>query len=246
MMVLATIFGAAYGACVGSFAATAALRLKAHVDPVRGRSTCDGCARSLGCFETVPFVGFVATRGACAHCGAKIDRFHLVGEAVGATLGFVCFLVPDIKQGAVLASVSGVLLVQGLIDLKTLRLPNAGNAILALLCGVLAFTLGGLVEGLISCAAALALLIGMKTLLEHTRSQTLLGWGDIKLVAALALGLGQLTALAVALASVGALLAAWMLKTPTNQKSPFGPALAAAGFLVLFVHVWMAGGTNGL
>jgi leader peptidase (prepilin peptidase)/N-methyltransferase len=228
------------GAVAGSFCATAALRFAAGESPWSGRSRCDGCARALGWVETVPFVGFVRSGGACTVCHRPIDRLHLWGEGLGAAAAATAVtLAPDLS-GIVLALIGLVLLAQGLIDIRTLRLPDAGNAIVAGLCGGLALLRGQLVLGLIAAVAAGVLLFALKAWLERRRGQTMLGVGDIKLIAALALGLGAWTPYMIAVAAVTGLAAIIVRRMKGHDRLPFGPFIAVAGFILL-----LAGGFSG-
>lgn len=228
------------GAVAGSFCATAALRFAMGERPWSGRSRCDGCARPLGWVETVPFVGFVRSGGACAVCHRRIDRLHLWGEGLGAAAAATALaLAPDLS-GIVLALIGLVLLAQGLIDIRTHRLPDAGNAVAAGLCALLALLHGQLILGAIAAVVAAGLLFVLKAWLERRRGRTMLGAGDIKLIAALALGLGAFTPYMLAAASLAGLAAIFIRRMKGHDRLPFGPFIAATGFVLL-----LAGGLTG-
>ena len=72
------------GACAGSFAATAAVRMTRQEAFIAGRSHCDHCGVELGMASTVPVLSFVMRRGACGACGGRIDLSHPIGEVAGA------------------------------------------------------------------------------------------------------------------------------------------------------------------
>lgn len=223
-------FAGLTGATVCSFGATAAIRMAAGEQPWSGRSRCDGCSRTLGWSETVPFAGFVLAQGRCRSCGHSIDRFHLLGEGAGAIAAMLSLAMAPDAKGVVIALLALVLTVQSLIDLRTLRLPDIGNLLVAGLCLGLAVMSDTLVEGVIAALTAATLLLGIKAILERGKGRTLLGLGDVKLVAALALVLGQWTAAMVAVASLLALGAMLLLRKGSQDKLPFGPAIAIAGF----------------
>jgi leader peptidase (prepilin peptidase) / N-methyltransferase len=222
------------GAVVGSFGATAALRMEAGVSPWSGRSRCDGCARTLNWAETVPFAGYIATRGRCGSCGHSIHTFHLIGEGLGACVA-MCAIVTPYPANIVLTLLGLTLLVQALIDVRTLRLPDAGNFVVAALAFLLALLRGAWLEGMIAALASGAILLLMKAWLERRQGRTMLGLGDVKLVIALALGLGQWTAAAMAAASL--LTLGWVLALGkgSTARLPFGPAIAGAGFAGLLI-----------
>ncbi|EGF92863.1 type 4 prepilin-like protein leader peptide-processing enzyme [Asticcacaulis biprosthecium C19] len=236
-LLMRAAFGGAAGAVVGSFAATAALRLAADRSPLSGRSACDGCARTLSWGETVPFVGYAVARGRCSGCGHRIAPFHLAGEALGA----VALAVPWVVLGGVDGLITGLLclllLIAALIDLKTLRLPDILTTGIAACALVLAFLSGHVVSGLIAAAVAAAVLYGVKYVLERRHGAAMLGLGDVKLVAALALWLNVRTPVMVAVAAVIGLVVI------RNRKGlmPFGPMIAAAAFVIgiLIPESWL-------
>lgn len=228
-------FAGVFGAVVGSFGATAALRIEAGVSPWLGRSRCDGCARTLGWAETMPFAGYIAARGRCGTCGHGIHAFHLIGESLGACVA-MCAVAFTPYPGTIVLTLLGLtLLVQALIDVRTLRLPDAGNLVVAALTFLLAVLRDAWLEGMLAALASGGILLMMKAWLERRQGKTMLGLGDVKLIAALALGLGQWTAAAVAAASILALVFVLVLRKGWEGKLPFGPAIAGTGFAGLLV-----------
>jgi leader peptidase (prepilin peptidase)/N-methyltransferase len=225
------VLAAGVGAAAGSFCSTAALRFAAGHDVGFGRSRCDGCARTLGWTETVPFAGFLINRGKCRTCGSAIDAFHLWGEGGGAIIAVSAVVLSPDTEGVLLAFIGLVLLAQSLIDIKTYRLPDLGNGLVAIMCLGLALLNGQFIVGLVAAVAATVLLYGLKYWLEHRRRQTMLGSGDIKLVAALALALGVSTPYMLALASfLGLIAIGFGLRRESHQRLPFGPCIALSGF----------------
>lgn len=222
--------GLCVGAVVGSFAATAGLRLAGGLNPFAGRSQCDGCARTLGWSETLPFAGFVMAGGQCRACGSRIDIFHLAGEAIGAMALAMCLLTLQGQPAILTGGLCLLMLVSALIDLKTLRLPDLLTAGIAL-CGLgLAFLNGHLISGLIVAVLSGAILYAVKWTLERRHEKPMLGFGDVKLVAALALWLGLRTPAMLALAAIFGLI--FVLITKRRDALPFGPMIAGASFII--------------
>ncbi len=230
-----TAVAALMGAAAGSFASTAAMRLAVGQSPWSGRSQCDGCARELGWSETVPLAGYVRARGRCTTCGHDIDLLHPIGEALGMVIAVSAWLVAPDGKGVLLALLGLLLLGLSLFDVRTLRLPDLGNLLVAALCAALAFRSESLPEGLSAAAASGVILFLLKWFLERKTAQVLLGLGDVKLVMALALAFGQWTALMVALASALGLLAMRLGMSRADGKLPFGPAIAVSAFVMLLV-----------
>jgi len=222
------------GLAVGSYAATAAMRFARGEAHVRGRSHCDGCGRTLGFARTLPVVSFLALRGACADCGARIARLHPLGEAAGAAVALGALWVASDAgawRAAPLLAIGFALLAAAVVDLRVRRLPDAltavvavGGALLAAGRGLPMLALGALVAVLATCV-----LLAIRALSRRRIGDPGLGLGDVKLIGALALWLGPATPLMVGLAA-GLGLAAAALDRSGEPRRPFGPALALAGW----------------
>lgn len=75
------------GASFGSFACAAASRTEAGVKWWgRERSRCDGCGAVLAPRDLVPVLSFLALRGRCRFCGARIPRRCFAAELVCGAL----------------------------------------------------------------------------------------------------------------------------------------------------------------
>ena len=131
------------------------------------------------------------------------------------------------------------LLVLALIDWQDGILPDLLTLPLAA-AGVIA---GGLPwqDSLIGAAVGAALLALPALLYRFWRRREGLGWGDVKLAAASGAWLGWLAMpnliLMAALLGIGAvLLRRWRVKTALDETIPFGPALAAATWVLWLVQ----------
>ena len=85
MTALVTVLAALAGAALGSYSGVVSAR--GWRGSLTGRSRCDSCGRELRGWELVPVVSWVAVRGRCARCGARIALSLLLREVVGAALG---------------------------------------------------------------------------------------------------------------------------------------------------------------
>ncbi|MBI1308992.1 MAG: hypothetical protein GC129_03910 [Proteobacteria bacterium] len=146
------------------------------------------------------------------------------------------------QGGPVLASllVAFILLLQSLVDLKHGLLTHSLNALLALSGLVLAPLYLGLPlpEALLGPLVFFAVFAAMAWLAGRLAGRPALGGGDLWLVAALGcwLGAGGLPPFLLALAILGLALVAWRRAFPKKGRKaqfPFGPVLAAAGWLTL-------------
>ncbi len=224
---------AAIGATAGSHAATAAIRAGRAEQSLTGRSHCDGCGMALGLVQTVPVVSFVGLGGACAGCGARIDPLHPAGEIAGGALALAAVLAAPPLKALPLAGLGMVLLASSLIDLKTRRLPDLLTLAVAGFCAVLALQggLGRLELGLATGAITFLTLVGLRRGFEAFRRKPGLGFGDVKLLAALAIWLAAAIPWAVLLASAGGLVACAVVR-PKDGRIAFGPFIAAGAFAV--------------
>jgi leader peptidase (prepilin peptidase)/N-methyltransferase len=221
------------GACVGSYSATAALRMAREEQSLFGRSACDSCGVQLGFLRTIPVLSYAHASGACASCGGRIDPWHLAGEVVGAVVVMTASLAAGLASAIALSLLGFALLAASIVDIKTHRLPNFLTLCVAS-CGVVLASLKGpdaLWVGLASAVLTFVLLEALRRGFLHWRGAAGLGLGDVKLVAALALWLGPATPWAIVLAAFGG-LAAVALRPLANNRLAFGPFLASAAWIV--------------
>ena len=86
MRVLGTLFAALAGLAFGSFLNVCITRWSADESVLRPRSHCRSCGRTLTWWENVPVVSWLALRGRCRTCKARIGWRHpLVEVLVGGT-----------------------------------------------------------------------------------------------------------------------------------------------------------------
>ena len=83
--VLLVVCGALAGGALGSFSGVVAER--GWRASLGGRSRCTSCGRDLRWWELVPLVSYVALRGRCVRCGARIPIGLLCREVAGAAGG---------------------------------------------------------------------------------------------------------------------------------------------------------------
>lgn len=237
MIGIATLLGGVAGLVLGSFAATAAQRYACGRDFVSGRSSCDTCAAPLTFATTIPVVSYVWFRGRCADCGGRIDPAHPIGELTGAMVVSFSVAFASPLSAALLSLTGIVLLASSVIDSRTQRLPDVLTAVVAGLGALLALSrdLDALVSGTLIAITSAALVQGLRIWAGRFGRDPGLGFGDVKLIAALAIWLGPLTPIAVAVAAVAGLVGMVVFR-PTDGRLPFGPFLAAAGWVAGFGH----------
>lgn len=223
-------------------------RLPREKPELWGRSRCESCGHALGPLELVPIASYVAQGGRCAACGARIAPAHLVAELLAVTVA-VAVDATGVRGLDVLAgcALGWTLLALAWIDWEHFILPD----VLTLPLIVAGVALAWLAGPWTLIDRALAAILGffgfglLRWLYRKLRGREGLGRGDAKLLAAAGawLGLDALdhVVLLAAVFGIGlALLAKLRGAALTGATAlPFGPALAAAIFLVWLAQAWM-------
>ena len=79
------VLAAVLGACMGSFLNVVAHRsLEGRPWWGSERSVCESCGRVLSSLELIPILSWVAQRGRCRGCGARVSPRYLMVELIGA------------------------------------------------------------------------------------------------------------------------------------------------------------------
>ncbi len=238
MMALATsIMAGAIGACVGSFIGTSVVRGARAEQPWHGRSHCDACGAGLGFARTIPIISYLGSRGSCGQCRSPIDRVHPAAEVAAVAVSASPFLFLEPAKASLIAGLGLVLLWESLVDVRTGRLPDR----LTLACLCFSISLGlwrswaVLATGLAAAGITFALLEGLRRVFVRTAGGPGLGFGDVKLVTAMAVWLGVATPWVIVLAS-GAGLLFVAVRGPASRTIPFGPFIAGAAWIVGLVR----------
>ena len=205
-------------------------------------STCPHCGHAIRWYENVPVLSWIWLRGRCSACANAISFRYPVIELTSATLVAICawhFGYGGWLVVTVLAT--WMLLAMAMIDYDTTLLPD--NMTLPLMwLGLLAALLDlgpvSLRDAVIGAMAGYLSLWSLYWVFKLATGKEGMGYGDFKLLAALGALLGwQLLPLVLLLSSlVGAVVGISLIATGLvrrDQGIPFGPYLAAAGWLSL-------------
>ena len=208
-------------------------------------STCPGCGTAIAAQHNVPVLGFLWLKGRCASCGLKISPRYPVVEAFAAVLGLiVVYELGATWQSAAALGFTWTLLALTLIDLDHKLLPDSLTLPL-LWAGLLVnLPVGGaglfapLPASVIGAAAGYLALWSVYKLFKLVTGKEGMGYGDFKLLAAIGAWLGwQLLPVVILLSAVVGSVVGIALIVFGGRSSqtaiPFGPYLAAAGFIAL-------------
>ncbi|HEY9545107.1 MAG TPA: A24 family peptidase [Solimonas sp.] len=204
-------------------------------------SCCPSCKAPIRPWQNVPVISWLALRGRCANCRAPISAQYPLVEASCALLSAVCAW--HFGYGAALIAaliLTWILLALAVIDLRTQLLPDDLTLPLLWLGLLLALVpvLADLPSAVIGAAAGYLALWSVFWLFKLVTGKEGMGYGDFKLLAALGAWLGWQSLPTIVLLSsvVGALVGISLVVFGRHNRSvpiPFGPYLAAAGWLTL-------------
>jgi leader peptidase (prepilin peptidase)/N-methyltransferase len=211
------------------------------------RSACPACKAPISAWQNIPVVSWLALRGRCANCKTRISaRYPVVELTTGLLSAWVAY-----RFGFGVPAACGVLLTWTLIALTGIDIDHQ------LLPDSLTLPLlwSGLLASVVFAAAGAALPVSPRDAIIGAAAGYLslwlvfhafrlvtgkegMGYGDFKLFAALGAWLGwKLLPLIILLsAAAGAVLGILMIVLRGRDRAapmPFGPYLAAAGWLAM-------------
>jgi leader peptidase (prepilin peptidase)/N-methyltransferase len=207
------------------------------------RSCCPRCGAGISAIDNIPVLSWLALRGRCRHCSAPIAARYPVIEALAGVMGAVVAWRFGFGVAALLAAcLSWGLLALAAIDYDTMLLPDTITLPLLWL-GLLANLFGvftTLETAVVGAMAGYLALWSIFWAFKLATGKEGMGYGDFKLLGALGAWLGWplLPSIILAAAAVGAVVGLGLIALKSHDRAkpiPFGPYLAAAGWICL---VW--------
>jgi leader peptidase (prepilin peptidase)/N-methyltransferase len=204
-------------------------------------SHCPHCKAPIRAWQNIPVISYLLLGGKCASCGTGISlRYPLIELATGLmTLSLAWFFpLSPALLGAML--LTWALIALTMIDIDHQLLPD--DITLPLLWLGLLFNVFGtytsLSNAVIGAMAGYLSLWSVYWLFKLATGKEGMGYGDFKLLAALGAWLGwQALPLIILLSSlVGAVVGIFLMILKRRGRDvpiPFGPYLAAAGWIAL-------------
>ena len=114
-----------FGLVFGSFLTVAIYRVPAGDSLVRPRSRCPSCGTPLRNADNIPVVSWLALRGRCHACHARISPIYPLTElACGGLFVAVALVYEDPWRAILLAPFCGLLVAISVIDIRVYRIPN--------------------------------------------------------------------------------------------------------------------------
>lgn len=237
------------GAILGSFANVCIIRMPAGESVVWPPSHCPLCDRRLTWWENIPVLSFILLLGRCRKCRAPISLQYPIVEGFCIVLSLITWWrYPDPAQYLVYFCLLVVpLVIVSFIDLKHMIIPDI-ISIPGILVGAAAHIIfsgrgnyaQGALDSLIGALIGSAFLFLVARAYEKLKKQEGLGFGDVKLIAMLGAFFGWRAALLIlllgsVLGSVVGIVLVLILRKDMKYAIPFGPFLAGAGLIQLFI-----------
>ena len=205
------------------------------------RSRCSSCGHLIGASENIPIISYFLQKGCCKHCGTGISLQYPIIEAITALLSaIVAWRFGFSWQTGAALLFTWCLIALSVIDLRHMILPDKITLPLVWL-GLLLALFAVFTDLRSSVIGAMAGYLSLWIIYHAFRLLTGkegMGYGDFKLLAALGAWQGWqlllpivlLSSLVGALVGIGTML---ILGRDHRIPMPFGPFLAAAGWLTL-------------
>jgi leader peptidase (prepilin peptidase)/N-methyltransferase len=212
------------------------------------RSTCPACQAPIKAIHNVPLLSYLTLGGRCANCRARISvRYPVVEALCGALSALVAWRFGFGASAACAMVITWFLIALTFIDLDhqllpdSLTLPLLWLGLLASLTGWASGTQNLPVDPVSAISGAALGYLSLWAVYHVFRLLTGkegMGYGDFKLLAGLGAWLGWRMLLPIVLfaAVVGAVTGIGLIVVRRHQRGvpiPFGPFLAAAGWIAM-------------
>jgi leader peptidase (prepilin peptidase)/N-methyltransferase len=234
-----------FGALIGSFLNVVILRLPREGESiVFPASHCPKCQTPLHWYENIPVLSFLALRGRCRSCQAKISWQYPLVEAAMAALSYAIYQTVGVSPLFLIYFVfCAALLVVILIDFYHQIIPD----VISLPGIILGFAVSFINPLLTWQDSGLGIIIGGGIFYIIAGGYYLItkragmGGGDIKLLAMIGAFLGwqSLPFVIFASALMGTVIGIFaMIEQKKGGKTviPYGPFLAGATIIYIFFH----------
>ena len=219
-------------------------------DLVAPRSRCPSCGQQITAMQNIPVLSYLLLGGKCAGCGTKIAMRYPIIELLTAFLtGVVAWRFGFGWEAAAAIGLTWALIAISVIDFDHQIIPDSIS--LPLIWAGLALSLYNLLEGadtlfidpgsaIVGALAGYLSLWSIYHLFRLLTGKEGMGYGDFKLLSALGAWLGwqglMLPLIIMMSAVVGAITGILLIVFKRHERSipiPFGPYLAAAGWIAM-------------
>ncbi len=208
---------------------------------IKPDSTCPKCQHKIRAWENIPVISWLFLRGKCSACKTSISiRYPFVELFTALLSAWVAYRLGFNIVAFGFIFCTWLLVAMTFIDLDEMLLPDT-LTLSMLWIGLLIAAFApkiSLEDAVIGAATGYLSLFSVYWLFKLTTGKEGMGFGDFKLLAAIGAWVGwQHLAIVILLSSVvGAVVGLTLMfiqRKDGNLAIPFGPYLAAAGFLTM-------------
>lgn len=262
-------FAIIIGACIGSFLNVCIFRIPEKIFWSHQRSVCPACGAQIPFYLNIPVFGFFILRGKAKCCGAKLSWQYPIIEIVtalvfggmyikfpfaGWSLDQHVFELPDLIRWIHASTFISLMLAMSVIDARLMIIPDEMSLGMLAVSPLVAWVHPDLdlKSSLMGVLAGGGILYAVAWGYWLLRKQYGMGFGDVKLLAAIGGWLGwQAVFPTLFLGSVlGSIITLSVLiiarRFSWQAKIPFGPYLAGGAVAHLIfgseIFMWMTGG----
>lgn len=117
-----------FGIVIGSFLNVCIFRIPEKEDIVKTGSHCMSCGYRLKWYDMIPVISFLALRGKCRKCGAKLSvQYPLIEAANGILYVLIVWTGGLGIESLLYCLLASALLVLSVIDFRTYEIPFGIN-----------------------------------------------------------------------------------------------------------------------
>ena len=247
-------FAVLLGLMFGSFATAAAYRIPRRESFVSGRSKCPNCGATITALQNIPLFSYIALRGRCGHCKARISpRYPLIELGTGILFGLTAWKFGYEAETPIYFGFFWVLVVLTIIDIEHQLLPTR-VIYPSVLVGAVALAITAFVrddtDRILDMVIGAAVFSGIFFVIFYAAPQGGFGFGDVRFSLLLGTFIGYLGAPGLVLlamflsfftgALIGIALKWWESRGSEEEgsfrkaKIPFGPYMALGSAISIF------------
>ena len=237
LIILAFLFGTVFA----SFITCTAWRVVRGEDWMLGHSHCDTCGHELSTADLFPVISYIALKGKCRYCGAKVPPRDLIFEIILGLLFAGTLALHGCVDAIVIAALALEMLLLGLslADWDSGVIPNG---FLVAILVVWIMTVGFMndiqhyaIEGLIA-SACVGFVMAIGTAVIGKVKKAKMNYGPVKLAMCLMLFLGfKGSVMAVGIALVLGIIFVCVCKSK-NRKIALAPAISIGVIAALLMR----------
>jgi leader peptidase (prepilin peptidase)/N-methyltransferase len=224
---------------------------RAPYNLITPRSACPACQKPISALQNIPLLSWLMLGGKCGSCKTAISaRYPIIELATGALSALVVWRFGFSPAALCALLLTWFLLALSMIDYDTQYLPDSltlplmwlglAASLIPAWVGVGAPLPVAPAQAILGAAAGYLSLWSVYWLFKLVTGKEGMGYGDFKLLAALGawLGAGMLLPIILLSALVGSIVGIGLIVLRGRDRQlpiPFGPYLAAAGWLAMMV-----------